>query len=203
MLSFAMVIFSASFVLGQAQEKVLWTFGGYPHDGANPAGRLISDEAGNVYGTTRFGGGADDGTVFELSPQPDGTWTETVLYEFCVAGGLCPDGEQPEAGLVFDPAGNLFGTTYVGGTTQLYGGTVFELSPPQLPGGAWTFATIYNFCSVVNCQICLDGMNPHSQLALDAAGDLYGTTTAGGTGHDLSRYAGDGTVFELSQGANG
>lgn len=128
-----------------------------------------------------------------------------ILYNFCSDYGddNCLDGEQPEAGLVLDRAGNLYGTTFIGGTTEIgEGGTVFELSPPQLPGGSWIFTTLYNFCSVVNGQTCEDGSNPHSQLALDVAGNLYGTTTAGGSGHS-SKAAGEGTVFELTKGAKG
>src|SRR5277367_2630531 len=206
----ALLILSGGLAVGQAQEKVLWSFGGYPTDGSNPVASLISDKAGNFYGTTQLGGSQTGchingcGTVFELSPQADGTWAEAVLYNFCsdYSNQICVDGEQPEAGLVVDAAGNLYGTTPLGGTTQFEGGTVFELSPPQLPGGAWTFATIYGFCSVVSGQVCEDGENPHGQLALDATGNLYGTTTAGGNGHSSKAY-GEGTVFELSHGANG
>lgn len=211
-LGFAFILFV--FILngiafGQSQEKVVWNFGGYPADGANSVSNLISDNDGNLYGTTRLGGNQTGchingcGTVFELSPQTDGTWQETVLYNFCSSGGSsCLDGYMPEAGLVLDEAGNLYGTTFNGGA-HCCGGTVFELSPPQLPGGAWTYTVLYNFCSVMQGNVCEDGSGSHSQLAIDAVGNLYGTTTAGGSGHNTQKLFGNGTVFELSPSANG
>src|ERR1700685_4555896 len=86
---------SSGFAFGQIY-KVLWTFGGPPNDGSNPVGTLVRDKAGNLYGTTKFGGSstAPDcgcGEVFELSPNSDGTWKEAVLYNFCVGdtGFIC------------------------------------------------------------------------------------------------------------------
>jgi hypothetical protein len=112
-----------AFALGQAQEKVLWSFAGYPTDGAQPADKLILDSAGNLYGTTQWGGTNANiyctgcGTVFELSPGSSGSWTETILYNFCQSfdGNVCLDGAAPSAGLIFDQAGNLYGTTRAGG----------------------------------------------------------------------------------------
>jgi hypothetical protein len=95
-------------------ETVLYTFQG-GSDGSSPIGDLIFDSAGNLYGTTQYGGGGSCslngyqgcGTVFELSPNGNGGWTETILYSFQDSS----DGEQPSAGLIFDGAGNLYGTT--------------------------------------------------------------------------------------------
>src|SRR5579872_1838700 len=95
--------------------KVIWNFAGAPDDGANPVNGLILDTAGNLYGTTEQGGKA--GTIFELMPNGDGTWSEKILYNFCANynGDICPDGNGPSAGLVFDSKGNLYGTTINGG----------------------------------------------------------------------------------------
>ncbi|MGA2697563.1 MAG: choice-of-anchor tandem repeat GloVer-containing protein, partial [Terriglobales bacterium] len=110
--------------LGQTY-KVLWSFGSSPSDGASSVSNLIFDKAGNLYGTTQFGGSATNlqcgngggcGTVFELSPNADGTWTNNIIYNFCANySGSCLDGQQPTAGLAMDAAGNLYGTTYFGG----------------------------------------------------------------------------------------
>jgi uncharacterized repeat protein (TIGR03803 family) len=205
-LSVAVVLLGCSFGLGQSQYKVLWTFTGYPSDGASPRSNLVFDRAGNLYGTT-YGGGSSTaalcpggcGVVFRLSPNQDGSWTNTILYNFCTQyiNNLCQDGAYPQAGLVFDTQGNLYGTTVNGGAQSCpvgHGcGTVFELSPQ---GGSWTETVLYSFCSNnVNNQ-CLDGYAPLSQLTQDAAGNLYGTTMAGGN-------SAVGTVFELLHGGGG
>jgi hypothetical protein len=101
-------------------------------DGGEPVAGLTIDTAGNLYGTTSFGGeiggiGAFGGTVFKLTPRA-GTagWMETVLYSFCTKGGTnCTDGKNPSAGLIMDNLGHLYGTTKFGGAHGL--GTVFEL----------------------------------------------------------------------------
>jgi len=203
----ATVIMCCSLALGQTY-KVLWSFGGFPNDGASPLANLASDSAANLYGTTFAGGDSvapncsGCGTVFELSPNGDGTWTENVLYSFCTnySNFMCPDGRNPEAGLTVDAAGNLYGTTYQGGAAggcpEGSGcGTVFELSPPLAQGGAWTETVLYSFCAIGRC---LDGALPTSQLILDGSGNLFGTTTGGGTGSNAG-----GTVFELSPNAGG
>lgn len=192
---------SSTFAAAQAQYKVLYNFGSVPNDGGLPYG-LISDSLGNLYGVTAFGGTGQYGTVFELSPQPDGTWTETVLYNFCSLSD-CLDGSEPEASLTFDSNGNLYGMTILGGTNCLVSsnrcGTAFELSPPQVVGGAWTESVLYNFCSNYQDGACLDGNQPMSQLAIDSAGNLFGTTYTGGTGG----FGNGGVAFELSPSANG
>jgi uncharacterized repeat protein (TIGR03803 family) len=168
------------FQVGASGEKILWSFGVAGNDGNNPEGNLIFDSQGNLYGTTHEGQLANAGVVFELSPPSvaDGAWTETVLYVF---GGF-PDGASPAAGLVLDSAGNLYGTTESGGSSN--NGTVFELSPPSSSGGAWTETVLYSFAGGN------DGSDPRASLIFDGLGNLYGTTYAGGNGA--------GTVFQLS-----
>jgi uncharacterized repeat protein (TIGR03803 family) len=161
-------------------EQVLHSFNG--GDGSYPyLGGLIFDAAGNLYGTTLWGGAYPSvGTVFELTPTAGGGWTEQVLHSFNGA-----DGFNPEDSLVFDAAGNLYGTTYEGGG---YGyGTVFELTPTA--GGGWTEQVLHSFDNNGT-----DGFYPEASLIFDAAGNLYGTTQAGGTS---TCDGGCGTVFEL------
>jgi uncharacterized repeat protein (TIGR03803 family) len=176
---FAILLCAAS-TTAFAQFATLHRFGRAPHDGLQPQGGLIADKAGNLYGTTTGGGTGGNGIVFELSPPAtSGPWTETVLYNFSGAQGT---GIYPEDNLVFDAAGNLYGTAAYGGGIN---GTVFQLMPPAISGGAWTFNLLYTF------QQGTDGQVPISGLVIDAAGNLYGTTFYGGS-------CADGTVFELS-----
>lgn len=200
----AMIVFGLTSAFGQT-EKVLWSFGNTPADGAFPTTSLARDKTGNLYGTTELGGSVGQGTIFELSPQADGTYTEGILFNFCAnyVGQQCLDGFQPNS-LIADASGNLYGTNYMGGpacpTGQgVCGGTVFRLSPPQLAGGAWTYTVLYDFCSVIGNDVCLDGSNPHGRLTFDASGNLYGTATFGGNGH-LPQA---GVAFELSPNSNG
>jgi uncharacterized repeat protein (TIGR03803 family) len=164
-----------------ALEKVLYSFS-TGADGNYPEAGLILGSAGNLYGTTFRGGANHYGTVFELTPTAGGGWTETVLYSFNAG----QDGKYPQAGLIFDSASNLYGTTNQGGT---YGyGTVFELA--RHPGGVWTETVLYSFKGGT------DGHNPQAGLIFGAAGNLFGTTNGGGT-------YGFGTVFELAHTAGG
>lgn len=163
------------------KEKVLYRFQGGT-DGFEPLGTLVADQAGNLYGTTTSGGTGNCnggcGTAFELSPNPDGTWAETILYSF--AGGS--DGAFPNAGMVFDQKGNLYGTTlHYGGSGD---GTAFRLSPPAKPGNAWTETVLYNFVGDSDGEYCL------GSLTFDRAGNLYGATLFGG-------IYGGGTIFQL------
>ncbi len=177
--------------LALAQETVIYQFGAAgPNDGSLPNGGLVFDTEGNIYGTTVAGGSFGFGTAFELTPLQDGTWQETILYDFCSAGNFCPDGQYPEAGLIFDTSGNLYGTTTSGGANGLDDGVVFELSPPSLPGGSWTEQVLWSFGGAN------DGAAPYGGLAMDATGNLYGTTSGSVT-------AGVGVVFKLSSGQNG
>jgi uncharacterized repeat protein (TIGR03803 family) len=164
-------------------------------DGTAPVAGLIIDAAGNLYGTTSSGGTLFfRGTAFELTPAAGGVWTETVLHSF----GNGTDASEPRAGLIFDAAGNLYGTTAVGGTGSncIFGcGTVFELTPAA--GGGWTEKVLYSFNANGT-----DGYSPEAGLIIDAAGNLYGTTYAGGTSSGCAPY-GCGTVFELTPAAGG
>ncbi len=160
---------------GTWTEKVLWSPGSGT-DGVFPQASLIFDAAGNLYGTTPTGGTYNHGTVFELMPAGGGTWTERVAYSF----GNGTDGNFPTAVLIFDRAGNLYGTTYLGGSSGA--GTMFELMPA---GGGWTEQVLHNFGSGT------DGANPYAGLVLDTVGNLYGTTNTGGTYNF-------GTVFEIA-----
>jgi uncharacterized repeat protein (TIGR03803 family) len=154
-------------------------------DGLAPYGRLISDAAGNLYGTTTDGGFSFDGIVFELTKLGGGAgWSETILYNFADGG----DGFEPYGGLIFDSAGNLYGTTYRGGTSD--DGTVYQLTPPTQQGGAWTETILYSFSGGA------DGNGPQGDLIFDAAGNLYGTTDNGGS-------PGNGIVFQLTPGQGG
>jgi uncharacterized repeat protein (TIGR03803 family) len=179
---------------GRGSETVLYSFTGSAGDGdgAYPFGNLVIDAAGNLYGTTFYGGAQTPcisgtvgcGTVFKLAPPsvPGGPWTESVIYAF--QGGN--DGNGPAAGLVFDHAGNLYGTTYGDGGV-VSDGTVYRLTPQ--PNGSWSETVLFRFNES-------DGGQPECNLIFDSAGNLYGTTSAGGSG-------GQGTVFELSPTTNG
>jgi uncharacterized repeat protein (TIGR03803 family) len=168
----------------QAQtENVLWNFTGSP-DGANSYSGLTLNN-GNFYGTTYNGGLNGDGTVFEVSPNGSGGYTEQVLYSFCSETN-CADGQNPYfANLVFDSEGNIYGSTYNGGANGL--GVVFELSPS---GGGWTPTVLYSFAGSP------DAANPIAGLIWDASGNLYGTAYNGGSN-------GDGAVWELSPSGSG
>jgi uncharacterized repeat protein (TIGR03803 family) len=165
--------------------KVLHSFAG-GRDGSNPAAGLIFDGAGNLYGTTQNGGLQQAGTVFELTPNSDGTWTESELYSFKGS----PDGAAPRCDLILF-AGNLYGTTLAGGINNVNeggDGTAFELTP--VSGGGWTETIIHSFGSGT------DGMFPEAGLVADATGNLFGTTAQGGA-HGL------GAIFELTPVSGG
>jgi len=178
----AMLILAGTIVASEPKEAVLHHFG-TGTDGAAAYGRVIFDAAGNLYGTTAFGGTSGAGIVFELAnPEAPAGWTESILYNF--SGGS--DGSQPYGGLIFDSAGNLYGTTFQGGASNA--GTVYELTPGK--GGAWTETVLYSFAGGA------DGSGPQSDLNFDQAGNLFGTTTGGGS-------PGNGIVFQLTPGQGG
>jgi uncharacterized repeat protein (TIGR03803 family) len=168
--------------------NVLYRFKG-GNDGFLPVGDAVLDADGNIYGITMAGGSnsCDQGcgTVFRLSPNADRGWTETVLYRF--KGGN--DGESPLGGLVLDDSGNLYGTTFSGG--EFLNGTVFELSPG---GAGWTKTILHSFNGS-------DGDGPEAKLIRDSAGNLYGTTDAGGV--QTCVFHGCGVVFKLTSHSNG
>jgi uncharacterized repeat protein (TIGR03803 family) len=170
-------------------ETVLYRFT-CGSDGANPDSDVIFDQAGNMYGITANGGSANSGTVYELMPS-NGGWRESVLYTF--TGGN--DGASPEAGLIFDGSGNLYGTTSAGGDygslcSEYNGcGVVFELTPSQ---GSWTETTLHLFDPNNG-----DGYDPTTSLIFDQSGNIYGTTGLGGSSDR------GGTVFELMPNSKG
>ena len=174
---------------------ILYSFKG-GKDGYLPSANLVFDAAGNLYGATYFGGGKGTscdpyyqycGTVFKLSPPKtkDGGWTEKVLYSFegLAAGAQFGDGANPNGGLVLDSKGAIYGTTYIGGYNCPHNsgqgcGTVFELRPRTVKGGAWTENILHRF------EISENEANPAAGLTFDGKGYLYGTTA--------------GTVFRLA-----
>lgn len=169
-------VFELSPINGRWLESVLWNFTGA--DGSNPSSALIFDKAGNLYGTG--GGGAyNAGVVFELVPSVDG-WTETVLHSF----GNGDDGWDPQSNLIFDDAGNLYGTTENSGG-QNRGGTVFKLSPGK---SGLTETILYSFPASIAGP---DGDGPIGGVVMDSQGRLYGVTQFGGAG-------GNGAVYELA-----
>ncbi len=181
-------LMAPSWATGQ-RETVLHRFPSGRGDGYYPYAGLISDASGNLYGTTVYGGiykGCYNscGTVFQLVPKAGGGWTENVLHTFDDNG---VDGLQPFGGLVFDKAGNLYGTTENGGAYG--GGTIFELSPVE--GGQWKEQILYNFASYTG-----DAISPVAGLVFDAYGNLYGTALGGGS-------SGFGAVFELYPNEDG
>jgi uncharacterized repeat protein (TIGR03803 family) len=176
----SVVIACFSTISFAASQKVLYSFTARRGDGAVPLAGVVFDSAGNLYGTTTGGGSDGDGIAFELSPMPDGEWAKTVLYNF-----NWTDGAHPEANLIFDSSGNLYGTTVYGGANGQ--GTVFELSPAE--GGGWTEQVLHSFGEA------FDGVQPHAPLIFDSSGNLYGTTAG---------HRGDyGSAFELSPAIDG
>ncbi len=168
---------------GTWTQTVLYNFGSVTNlaDGLGPQGRLTFDSKGNLYGTTVAGGSSFQGVVFELSPGSNGTWSETVLYNF--AGGT--SGGNPFTGVVFDSSGNLYGTAS-GGANGF--GLIYELVAGT--GGTWTYKVLYNFAGNN------DGAFPYGALVFDQAGSLYGVCPQGGA-HDY------GVAFKLTAGSSG
>jgi uncharacterized repeat protein (TIGR03803 family) len=175
---------------GTWKEQVLHSF--MASDGENPDASLIFDQAGNLYGTTAYGGILSQctggtttgcGVVFQLTPNMGGKWRFSVLYNFCSISN-CDDGIFPLDSLVFDKAGNLYGTAELGGAAG--DGVVFELAPDS--DGTWKEKVLHTFTGK-------DGYAPQANLIFDKAGDLYGTAW-GGAGNE-------GVVFRLSPNSKG
>ncbi|MGC2110071.1 MAG: choice-of-anchor tandem repeat GloVer-containing protein [Candidatus Korobacteraceae bacterium] len=168
-----------------ASEKKLHNFNGT--DGSRPLYTgLVFDASGNLFGTTSRNGLYNGGTVYELSPNGNGGWTEKVLYNFD-GRYRSTDGNSPEAGVIFGPDGNLYGTASGGGSYG--GGIVFELVSNG--HGGWTEKKLHNFGNGT------DGSQPYSALIFDSDGNMYGTTMRGGNNES------SGTVFEMSPNGNG
>jgi hypothetical protein len=151
---------------GSWTESVLHKFNN--SDGANPYAGLVFDAAGNLYGTAQGGGElslcsggySGCGVVFKLTPSADGSWRESVLYRFRGTRA-----STPLAGLIFDGAGNLYGTASSLGSST--GGAVFKLSPNR--DGSWKYSLLHVFQDN-------PALTPYSALVLGSAGTLYGTT---------------------------
>jgi uncharacterized repeat protein (TIGR03803 family) len=166
-------------------ETVLYAFTGSNGDGNEPDCRLVFDKEGNLYGTTILGGigVSGSGTVFKLTKNGKETWKETILYKFTGT-----DGDQPSGSIVFDGAGNLYGTTYYGGSFGY--GTVFKLTKAQKEKET----VLHNFSGGK------DGNGPVMGVVIDNAGSLYGTTQIGGDlGCSGGRGSGCGVVFKINQ----
>lgn len=191
-------------VNASGSEQVIYSFLGPENnsDGATPFSGLVKDAAGNLYGSTVFGGtlNNDDcepnsgcGTIFQLTPNSDGTWTETVLYRFL--GGA--DGSFPAISLFSNADGSVYGTTPNGGNLADCGGmgcgTIFKVANTN---GRWTKTTLYSFNGA-------DGEDPISPLTRDAAGNVYGATIYGGN-LNCAYYQdnGCGVVFKINSKGN-
>jgi len=174
----------------------LYSFSG-GNDGANPNAGVIFGRDGSLYGTTLGGGGTGSGTVFNLRLPPTACnvalcdWSETILYPFRGAS----DGGGPGAAVVFDQIDNLYGTTEAGGAgnCQTGCGVVFKLTPSS---GGWTERVLYQFSGSA------DGAFPWAPVIFDKAGNLYGTTSEGGSLTCNSGY-GCGGVFQLTPSGAG
>jgi uncharacterized repeat protein (TIGR03803 family) len=163
---------------GSAQSANKYTVLHYFHlrPAAVPLTSLVSDSAGNLYGTTLYNNvcGNACGTVFKLTRESGGGWSYHVIHRF-----LPPDGEDPDGSLIFDSSGNLYGTTRRGGANS--SGTVFKLSPS---GNAWKETILYDF------QSSGDLTTPVGALTFDSKGNLYGAAVSGGPQQQ-------GGIFEL------
>jgi uncharacterized repeat protein (TIGR03803 family) len=188
-------------VSGPWKETILYRFSGGT-GGYGPGGGLVFDQQGSLYGTTEFGGGskhcgeAGCGIIFELTPETGGRWAIHPLHAFNGSPDGCGncDGSGPQGPLVFDAAGNLYGTTPVGGDNN--NGTVYELTP--LSGGGWKYEVIYRFVGSTT-----EGARPYGGVIVDSQGNLYGTALVGGAGTSCIDTPGCGAVFELSPNAGG
>jgi uncharacterized repeat protein (TIGR03803 family) len=164
---------------------VLHTFTG--PDGINPILGVTFDSTGNLFGVASGGGSSNNGTVYELMPANNGSWTERTLYSFNGTSG-----STPVSPVVFDSKGNLYGATKLGGSNGM--GVVYELSPSG--AGKWTQTVLHNFGGTG------DGSYPVGTIVVDSTGDIFGTTEGGGAYGDGTEIQG-GTVFEVSPAAGG
>jgi len=177
-------------------ENVLYVFTGNG-DGESPAGTLVFDNSGAIYGTTDQGGQFGAGTVFQMTPPaaPGGAWLESVLYSFQGSS----DGSNPIAGVILDSTGALYGTTQYGGdfactyNDNYSCGTAFKLIPPLSQGNTWTEQTLHAFAGGS------DGAYPGQAPLLLLDTTLYGTTSIGGYNGSPCYGVGCGTVFDVTQ----
>ncbi|MBA3914501.1 MAG: hypothetical protein H0X25_11795 [Acidobacteriales bacterium] len=169
---------------GRYKYKIIWSFSGTNHEGEQSYSTPAIDAAGNLYGVTWVQAleGGRPGSVWELSPQAGGSWSETILYTLRGKPGV-----GKTQGVVFGPGGNLFGASFEGGVNGE--GTVFELSPKA--GGGWRTTVLYSFGQASST----DGSFPEG-ITFDSQGNLFGTTSAGGT-HNF------GILYELPSNGNG
>ena len=170
-------IFKLTHANGSWTESVPHIFTG-GDDGANPVAALIPDASGNFYGVAEANGAGNGGTAFELTPSGSG-WTMNTLYSF-------PGADFPRGTLIFDPAGNLYGTTEYGGLYPNEGGTVFEMTPS---GGGWSFNQLYALPGFLQ-------NGPLAGVVRDSAGNLYGTGSELGSGNT-------GIIFKLTPSEGG
>jgi len=188
---------------GTFAESVIHSFPGTPGntDGQNPTGALAIDSTGNLWGSTPSGGSESVGTVFELTPNSDGTFTESQLYSFTGSS----TGFNPFTNLVIDNAGNLYGTAENGGLGH---GVVFRIAPQ--PGGGVQESVIHQF-ALCGGTVCADGLTPENGLTIDSNGNLYGAALlGGGAGSRPSAICaegppvqGCGVVYKLTPSAQG
>jgi len=181
---------------GGWNPTVIHTFTGAPRDGSTPEGTLVLDQAGNLYGTTVYGGAENIGTVYKLSPvtsgKNNGKWTERILHSF--RGGK-EDGYEPWAGIVFDADGNIYGTTFFGG--KFGDGTVYELVAPVGTSSYYRMKVLWSF-NIYN------GYCPSATPILNSAGNLYGTARGGWypSGYDVAFEVTPGTTTTLTSSPN-
>lgn len=165
---------------GQWTKNILHNFPSGSNDGASPYGTLAFDSHGNLFGTTSLGGTNGYGTVYELAFGGEGIWNESVVYNF---GSFTGDGVSPIAGVLFDKAGNMYGTTQ--SALNKYWGTVWKLTPPSTSGGSWSETLLHGFSGGH------DGGEPLAPVIAGPNGVLYGTTSVGGNSNS------DGVAYQV------
>jgi uncharacterized repeat protein (TIGR03803 family) len=172
---------------GKWTFEVLHSFTGI--DGENPVGSLARDKSGAIYGVTYGGGKNFAGNIFKLTPPAAGStkWAAETIFSFDGYN----TGDFPAAGLVISPAGALYGTATSNGPNSLGSGVVYELTPPAAGKTAWTYSVLHVFGLSES-----DGYAPQSELVLDSAGTVYGTTAGGGAPPPSGTAS--GTIFKLS-----
>jgi hypothetical protein len=189
---FVAVLLAGSRMAAGQSEFLVYSFPNPGSHGCLPQGSLVADAAGNLYGTTACGGAFNFGVVYELARPvpPKKQWIQRVLYSF--TGGT--DGQSPMSNLTIDPAGNLYGTTNTGGSGAGVG-TVFQLTPPPVEGGAWAKSVLHSFQGGT-----ADGSTPGmAGVVFDGLGNLYGVTRMGGRNiPGFCNATGCGVIYRLT-----